>query len=191
VERELKMRFDYLHSARPLFFQRLLEVRVPGRLQNALLALGGSLAVIAGAWGIEAYRLGQAVRIEAVYQQHFDEADRELKQTNIYYDRVKALVDLDRRVHDIAASGDADARTLAEIANRLPEHAWLTGISHDASGLALNGRAKDLAVVSGVMQGLMRAKNLHSPTLVSATAEKEHGRGDGMKYEIHIDGAAP
>jgi Tfp pilus assembly protein PilN len=131
------------------------------------------------------------LRIEAVYQERFDETDRALKRTNVYYDRVKALVDLDRRVHDIAASGDADARTLAEIANRLPQHAWLTGISHDAGGLALDGRAKDLGVVSGVMQGLMRAKHLHSPTLISATADKEHGHYAGMKYEIHVGGNAP
>jgi Tfp pilus assembly protein PilN len=171
--------------------QRILEVRVPERLHNALVALAGSVAVIAGAWGIDVYRLHEAVKMEAVYQQRYDEADRAVKRTDVYYDRVKALVALDRRVHEIAASGDADARTLAEIANRLPEHAWLTGISHDAGGLALDGRAKDLAVVSGVIHGLMRAKQLHNPMLVSAAADAAYGRDAGMKYEIHIDGVAP
>lgn len=185
------MRFDYLHPARPLLMQRILEIRVPERFHSALLGLVGSVVVIAGAWGIDAFRLREAVRVEAVYQEQHDETARALKRTDVYYDRVKALVDLDQRVRKIAASGDADARTLAEIANRLPAHAWLTGISHDATGLALDGRAKDLGVLSQVMQGLMHAKHLRSPSLVSAVLDKEHGEDTAMKYEIHIDGAAP
>lgn len=187
----MRMRFDYLHGARPLLVQRVLEMRVPGRYHTALLALAGSVAVIAGAWGIDAFRLREAVRVEAVYQQRHDETARALKRTNVYYDRVQALVDLDWRVRTIAASGDADARTLTEIANRLPAHAWLTAISHDASGLALDGRAKDLGVLSRVMQSLMHAGSLHSPTLVSAALEKERGEDPAMKYEIHVDRAAP
>lgn len=185
------MRFDYLHSAKPLVLQRLLEIRVPERFQNALFALAGSCAVIGGAWGIDAYRLGAALQVQAVYQQRYDESAQRLKDTNLYYDRVKALVDLDERVRSIAASGDADARTLADIANGLPAHAWLTGIAHDATGLSLDGRAKDLGVLSSVMQGLMRAKELRSPTLVSAALDKMPGQETAMKYEIHVDGAAP
>lgn len=185
------MRFDYLHSARPLFLQRILELRVPERYHNALFALIGSVVVIAGAWGIDVYRLREALRVEAVYQQRYDEAEHALKETNLYYDHVKALVDLDRHVRRIAQSGDADARTLAEIANTLPAHSWLTGISHDATGLSLDGRAKDLAVLSGVMEGLMHAKHVHRPTLVSASLDKDRGEIPEMKYQIHIDGAAP
>lgn len=185
------MRFDYLHSARPWLLQRMFEIRIPERYHNALFAVAGSVIVIAGAWSIDSYRLRQALQVESVYQQRYDETDRALKETNLYYARVRALVDLDRRVRSIASSGDADARTLAEIANRLPAHAWLTGISHDATGLALDGRAKDLAVLSGVMQGLMHAKHLRSPTLVSAALDKVRGRASTMKYEIHIDGALP
>lgn len=184
------MRFDYLHSARPVLLRRLLEVRVPERFHNALFALVGSLIVIGGAWGIDAYRLREALRVESVYQQQYDSSQRRLEQTHVYYSRVKTLVDLDHRVRSIAASGDADARILAEIANRLPAHAWLTGISHDGTGLALDGRAKDLGVLSSVMHGLMQAKHLRSPTLVSADLDKVHGQDTAMKYEIHIDGAA-
>lgn len=185
------MRFDYLHPARPLLMQRIFEVSVPERFHSALFALIGSAIVIAGAWGIDAIRLREALRVEAVYQQRHDESARALKRTNVYYDRVKALVELDRHVRKIAASGDDDARTLAEIANRLPAHAWLTGISHDATGLALDGRAKDLGVLSRVIQGLMHTKHLRSPTLISAALEKERGRDAAMKYQIHIDRATP
>lgn len=185
------MRFDYLHSARPVLLQRLVEIRVPERLHNALFALAGSAALIAGACGIDAYRLRQALNVQAVYQLHYDRSAARLQQTHLYYERVKTLVALDSRVRGIAVSGDADARTLAEIANRLPTHAWLTGISHDGTGLALDGSAKDLGVISAVMHGLMNAKHLRSPKLVSAALDNVHGHGGAMKYEIHIDGAAP
>jgi Tfp pilus assembly protein PilN len=184
------MRFDYLHSARPLFVTRLLETRIPERLQSAVFALTGAVCIVGGAWAIDAYRLTQALRIEAVYQQRFEVTQAQLRRTNVYYDRVRTLVDLDKQVRHIAESGDADARMLAEIANDLPEHAWLTGISHDDTGLALEGRAKNLQVVSNVLSGLMHARHLHSPQLVSAAEEEAHGQDRGMKYEIHVDGAA-
>jgi hypothetical protein len=189
VEHEL-VRFDYLHSARPVLLQRILEIRIPERVHGALFAVGASAAVIAGAYGIEAYRLREALNVQTVYQQRYDDAQRLVKGANVYYDRVRAIVALDRRVRDIAASGDADARMLAEIANRLPRHAWLTGISHDGSGIALQGHAKDLSVLSSVMRGLMQTKALRSPALVSASSEKGQRQGDGLKYEIHVDGAA-
>jgi hypothetical protein len=184
------VRFDYLHSARPVIIQRLLEIRVPERFHGALFAVGAAIAVIGGAWGIQAYRLREALKVQAAYQQRYDETLARLKQTNVYYDRVRAIVALDRQVRQIALSGDTDARTLAEIANRLPQHAWLTGISHDGSGIALQGHAKDLSVLSGVMRGLMRAKQLRNPTLVTASSEKEQGQDAGLKYEVHVDGAA-
>jgi Tfp pilus assembly protein PilN len=184
------VRFDYLHSARAVMLQRMLEIRVPERFHGALFAVGAAVAVIAGAWCIEAYRLREALKVQAVYEQRYDEMQARLKQANVYYDRVRAIVALDRHVRQIAVSGDTDARTLAEIANRLPQHAWLTGISHDGSGMALQGHAKDLSVLSGVMRGLMRAKQLRSPTLVTASSEKQQGQDAGLKYEIHVDGAA-
>ena len=183
------MRFDYLHSARPVFVQRLLEVRVPERFHSVLFALCGALAVIAGAWSIESYRLQEALKMQAFYQRQHDVAEVELKRANVYYGRVRSLVDLDRRVRHIATSGDTDVRTLAEIANELPQHAWLTGISHDGDGLSLEGRAKDLSVVSNVMRGLMRAKDLRAPTLQSASLDKDASGEAAMKYAIHIDGA--
>lgn len=185
------MRFDYLHSPRPLVLIRLFEIRIPERFQGALFALMGAAAVIAGSWCIEAYRLREALKIEAVYSERHVRAVRAVQGTRLYYDRVRAQVDLDRFVRRIAASGDADARTLAEVANKLPRHAWLTGISHDGTGLALEGRAENFAVLGGVLQGLMHARHLQSPTLVTAAAEEEQGQDAGVKYRIHVDGAAP
>ncbi len=182
------MRFDYLRSARPALVQGLLDIRIPERYQSVLLALAGAVIVIAGACAIEAYRLREALRIQAVYQQRYDATQSELERLNVYYDRVRSAVELDKRVRRIAESGDNDARTLAEIANRLPRHAWLMGISHDASGLNLQGHAENLSVLSAVMRGLLQARRLHRPTLISAQSDEVRGRNAGMNYEIHVDG---
>jgi hypothetical protein len=189
VERELIVRFDYLHSARPMLVTRMFELRVPARLHNAFYAVAGAVIVVAGAWGIEAYRLREALKVQTVYQQRSDEIREQLRATNLYYDRVRAVASLDRRVRRIAASGDEDARTLAEIANRLPAHAWLTSISRDESGLSLQGHAKNLEILGNVIRGLMQAQRLRHPRLMNALADKEQGREVGIKYEIHVDEA--
>lgn len=188
--RELTVRFDYARSARPMFVRRLLEFRVPPRLHAAAVALAGALAVIGGACGIEAYRLREALTMESVYQARYDAVHARLQETHVYRERVRALVDLDRRVRSIAESGDADARALAEIANMLPAHTWLTGISRDAGGLVLEGDARDLGVLGGVIRNLMHAKHVHRPTLLGAAAADDR-RGDAVKYRIHVDGDGP
>lgn len=185
------MRFDYLHSPRSLHLVRILEFRIPERLLGGVFALIGAVALLSGAWGIQAYRLHEALQLESVYNGRRIQAARDIQRVSVYYDRVRALVDLDRSVRRIAASGDADARTLAQVANQMPRHAWLTGISHDDTGLALEGHAKNLDVLSGVLQGLMHVRELKKPVLVTASAEREDGLDAGVKYRIHVDGSAP
>lgn len=185
------MRFDYLHSQRSLYVARILEFRIPDRLLGGFFALVAAVAVVGGSWGIQAYRLREALQLENVYNARHMQAARELQRMNVYYDRVRALAELDGAIRRIAASGDADARTLAQVANHMPRHAWLTGISHDGTGLALEGHAKDLEVLSSVLQGLMHVRDLNEPTLVTAAAEREEDRAAGVKYRIHVDGSAP
>lgn len=182
------MRFDYLHPARPPTLTRVLDMRVPQRFHVALVAAGAAAAIVAGACSIEAYRLREAREMQAAYQQRYDAVNAQLRRSKLYGDRVRAIAALDRRVRRISASGYADARMLAEIANRLPQHAWLTAIAHDASGLALQGQAKDLAVLSGVMRGLMAVNDVRTPSLLRASEEQLGNRADGLTYEIHVDG---
>jgi len=185
------MRFDFLHSPRPLAVQRILQLRVPERFQRAALAVCFSLAVVGGAWIIEACRLREALRIEAEYQRRYDLSAAAVRRADVYYARVRALAELDKQVRSIAFSGDLDARTLAEIADVLPAHAWLTGIAHDPTGLSLAGEAKDLAVVGGVMRSLMHARHLRAPSLVSAALVKDDARSAVMNYQIHVERSAP
>jgi len=47
-----------------------------------------------------------------------------------------------------------------------------------------------LQVLSNVLSGLMHARHLRRPQLVTAAEEEDHGHNGAMKYEIHVDGAA-
>ena len=180
------MRFDYLHARRMPLWQ---GVRVPERLHAGLCALAGAAALVTGAWSIETVRLQDALAVQETYQARYDRAQQELERADVLYDRARTLVALDRQVRAIAASGDADARELAEIANRLPRTAWLTGISHDATGLVLQGRAADLSAVGEVVRGFLNARYLRSPQLVNAVLDRETDRTDPVAYEIHLEGA--
>jgi len=181
--------FDFVRSARPDWLRVLLEIRVPQRQYSALAGVLASLTIVAGAWAIEHHRVAQARSMEAAYQRRFDVSERSLQKTKIFYNQVQALIALDRRVRRIVTSGDADARRLAEIANNLPEHAWLTSISRDQSGVALEGRAQNLGVIGGVLHGLMRAQDFRNPVLTSAQAVSEHSHERIIKYAVHVEAA--
>jgi hypothetical protein len=183
--------FDYLHAARPALLRRVMELRIPARVHNPLIALAGAILVVTGAWGIEAYRLQRALQLEARYRQRFEESRLEVARTRIMYGRLERLVALDRRINRIVRSGDDDARRLAEIANRLPERAWLTSISHDSTGIALEGRAEDLTVVSRTVGALAKSRVLRNPTLVDASSGGNDGGEDFIRYQVHLDGTRP
>lgn len=179
--------FDYMRSARPHWLQRVLELRIPEHLQSAVIAVIASSLMVAGAWGIETYRLSEARSMEREYRQRFEVSRQALQKTKVFYDQVQALVTLDQRVRAIVASGDADARSLAEIANNLPGHAWLTSINNDSIGIALEGRADSLEVVSRVLRGLLRARDLRNPTLTSAQVVPNADNTSIIKYAMHVE----
>lgn len=181
--------FDYLHSARPDIIVRILEFRIPSRLQSAIAALAGSIVIAGGAWGIESYRLSAALTVETTYQANYERSETALARENVYFDRVKNLVALDKRLRDITASGNVTARRLAQIGNALPQKAWLSSISRDGDGLLLEGGASDMASVGRVLSALTNAHGISNPTLVDASADS---RADGtVKFTVHADGAIP
>lgn len=184
------MRFDYLHAEKPKIVQRLAQTRIPERFHTALLALAGAAAVVAGACAIDACRLAEALHMQAAYQERYDRAQLALTRSKVYYERVRALVAADLKMREIASSGDTDALMLAEIANRLPEHAWLTGIRHDSSGLSLVGRARDFSAVGQVMRGLMRSRHVANPLLIGTAIERERDPKSIVTYEIHVEPSA-
>jgi Fimbrial assembly protein (PilN) len=183
--------FDFSHSARPEALRRIVEFRVPQHYYAVLLAIAGAIVTIGGAWLIESYRLHQTRDLQAVYQQRYDESVRALKRANVYESRVKRLVALAAKIRSIRSSGYADARRLAEIADNLPPHAWLTSIAYDGDAVSLEGRTKDLAVLSSVIRGLSRAPHLQHPLLSSAAVVSDPGQKHTIRYVLRVESRRP
>lgn len=176
--------FNYLRPSRPLLLARVAALRIPVQLHAASFALGAALLTVWIAGEIERFRLVQAQRIEAVYRRHLEIADGAVKRTHIYAERVAALVALDEHVHIIQASGEATARRLADIANQLPAHAWLTSMSQDGTAIDLEGVAQSMRVVGSVMSALAHTGSVRDPLLTSASAAAETPGGRRMKYAL-------
>lgn len=182
--------FDYARSAPPEFVRRVLEFRIPERLYAVLTALSLAGLVVAGAWLIEAHRLHATLYIESIYRTRFEVSERALRKTNVYEKRVRQLLALDAQIRAIRVSGERDARRLAGISNALPAHAWLTSVVYDGDGIALEGRAADLKVLSTVMRELMHAHNVRQPSLVNAALAPEVGRKGEIKYTLRLAGVS-
>lgn len=181
------MQFDYLHAARPSWFAALTKCAVPAHLLHAAYALAAAAAIVAGSGWIERSRVLEQQKIEALYRQRYERSMRAVHRVHVYSSRVAQLVALDRSVRGIVASGDANARKLADIADHLPPHAWLTSVTFDADGLQLEGRARNFEVLGGVVRGLMHAQRVHNPVLTGAQSMALAGNGTLVKYGIRLE----
>lgn len=181
--------FDYLRSARPRWLLRLSAVRLSRDLQMPALALVCALLTLCGAWAIERARFRDAQRTEMLYRSRFEGSERRVKETHLYYDRVAKLVSLDRRVREIVASGDTDARRLAEIANALPVRLSVTSIARAGAAIDLEGEAQDLRVVGAAVRALERVRSVRDPSLTSVTAVSNKPRERRVKYAIRVEAA--
>jgi hypothetical protein len=183
--------FDFSRSAPPELLRRISELRIPERYHAALMTIAGVILAIAGGWAIESHRLHEIVALHAAYQQRYDESARALKRTNLYEDRVKRLIALAAKIRSVRASGYSDARRLAEIANSLPRHAWLTSIAYDGDAIALEGRTQDLHVLSKVIRALSHTGHLKNPTLSSAMVLAEPPQKKAIKYVLRVESSGP
>ena len=179
--------FDYMHSSKPAFLRKLSQARLPDRLHAAASAFSAVALLFSGTWAIESYRLREVRRLEQIYRDRYLAGVRAVRQSNVYADRVRAVVDLDRSVREIGLSGYVDARRLAEIANELPHRTWLTSISYEGQDIALEGRAPDLTVLATLISRLSRAPDLGSPALTGATLVPETASGDLLKYTLRLE----
>ncbi len=181
------MNFNYVRSARPDWVRGLAQTRIPHRLHGAICALSAAVIALCGAYGIETVRLCDAQSIAAAYQQRLDRSEAALRKSKIAYEQVKALTALDRRIGQIVSSGDRDAAQIAEIANALPDHVWLTGIQPEApgGGMTLEGKAANLRALSVTLRSLTAARRVADPTLTSV---RSSGGGEApLSYGIHLE----
>ncbi len=180
--------FDYLHAPQPAWVSRVGAIRVPSYLHSALAALFFAVFIVTATWAIESHRLHAALTVQQIYEVRLERSRTDMERTKVLYGRLERLAAIDRQVHEIERSGDLDAKRLAEIADRLPPHAWLTSIARDSDGIALEGRARDLAAVSRTVRALATARLVANPVLVNLTSESDFGGQSRIRYQLHLDG---
>ena len=179
-------RFDFTRDAVPDVVDRLRSMRVPEELHGGAYAIAAACLFLLGAFFIEDHRLGLAEQAETAAQIRLDQSRNDLAKTRLQRLHVDALLDLDQRLRDIRLSGTVVAARLADIANHVPEHAWLTSISRTAEGTSISGRVSSLGVLSETVADLMSSKTVASPSLVRA-GNDEHGHRAGvLSFEVRV-----
>ena len=184
-------RFDYLRDAPPVFIERLHPSRLAEELRTPLAALATTAIVILVWWGIETMQIAQA-RTELAMQRARAIASRtDLAQARVQRAHLADLIALDKRIREIRRSGTTLARRLADIANHIPDRAWLTSISRADQGVEIEGNAIGLDGLSETLASLMSSSTAASPALVRAARSDRPSMQDVISFELRAEGRAP
>lgn len=173
--------FDYLRGDRHHRLRSLLGAAVSRRLRAPAAAVCVSAILVITASIIEAARLKDAYHTLDLDKSQCAQSALRLSSAHIYSRRVAALVRLEDRIRMLRASGDAEATRLAEIANRLPQHAWLISATHDAESLVLDGRASNLSVLAATIEALSTQRET-----AALVRSHELARSGLLEYRLRI-----
>ena len=135
---------------------------------------------------IERDRYYQTALLAQQYNARFETGRRRLHESTLYYRRTFALLTLDKQVHDIMASSDADASRIALLANALPPHAWLTSMTLRGDGIDLEGEVRDFGVVSDVLWSLAHTRGLREPVLKGAALVADRPASRVVRYALYV-----
>ncbi len=149
------MRFDFLRDGLPDAVEGVLAFRLPRRLRTAAVALVTLLCVLAACAAFESVRTNAATAIESREQSRLDLAKDRLAAANLELRDVTALLETDRRLRAMRASGTLAAMRLARIGNVVPRGVWLTSVQPSATGFDVDGEAVNLAALNRVLSNLI------------------------------------
>jgi Tfp pilus assembly protein PilN len=177
-------RFSFLRDAPPVFIERLHPSRLPDELRTPLAALVTTAIVLVIWWGIESAQIAQA-RVELATQEARALASRaDLAQTRVQRNRLVGLIALDRRVREIRRSGAVLSADLADIANHVPDRAWLTSIVQAGRTLVIDGNAIGLDGLSDTLAGLMSSRKAGMPALVRAMRSERPTMHGTISFQV-------
>lgn len=177
-------KFDFLHDAPPAFVERLRPSRIPEHLRTPLAALATSIFVVAVWWLVQNLQLQQAAKELAVEKARAIASRADLALTRVRRAHVEDLAALDNRVRAIRRSGAVASSMLADIANHVPQHAWLSAITQADGGFEIDGNAGGLDDLSRTLASLMSSRAASSPTLVRAARETRDDEGV-VSFQLH------
>lgn len=178
------MQFDYLRESMPESLDRIRMWRAPAHLHAPLRALVTVAIVIAGAAGIEAGRASSAHAAETNALLRAQAARTQLAAANLLRVRVDAMLQLDGRLRGIRLSGARASQRLADIADHVPQHAWLTSLSAQKGTVDLNGKVANFTTLSQALADLMNSGEVQAPTLIRAAADDRMPGQSALSFEV-------
>jgi Tfp pilus assembly protein PilN len=180
------MRFDYLRDSAPEAFEYLRPSRIPETLRTPLAAFATVVVIVGVWWIVEQLLLAQA-RGELQAQSLRLSASRVgLHELKLRKTRLEQLISIDTRLREIRRSGAVLASRLADIANHVPDRAWLTSIARVDGGLQIDGNAEGLDGLSDTVADLMSSSNAASPSLIHASKEDRDRSGRIIAFEVRV-----
>jgi Tfp pilus assembly protein PilN len=179
------MRFDYLRDAPPAFVERLKPARIPHALRTPLAALLATIVIVASWWGVETLQIGQAGHELAVQKARAAASRADLAQIKVRRSKLDALVALDARVRTMRRSGAVVANRFADVANHVPERAWLTSIGEADGVLDIQGDAIGLDGLSTTLADLLSSQSASQPSLVRAGRDDHVLVESVLSFQIH------
>lgn len=179
------IRFNFLESERPVFLRRMCEFTIPRRLRAGTFAVCAATGIATAAWAIESYRLADAELVSSRYHSRYEQSALALAQAKLVFTNVAQLEQLANRLRQIQLSGGRTARTVAQIGNHIPPHAWVTSESVDERGIVLSGKASDFVTLSREMSQATR----YSAELRRASRGRRSADAWPVDYELRLQQA--
>lgn len=176
------MRFDYLHDAPPEALERLRALRIARSVRWPLAVLTAIVVTQAAASAIFTLAIGEARATEREAAVRLEASTAALARVRLAKVRVDDLVALDRQIREIRGSGSRVSARLADIANHVPAHAWLTTLARTPNGFEIIGKSSGLPALGATISSLMTSPAIVAPTLVRAGGEERRG---ALSFDIH------
>lgn len=182
--------FNYLHDAQPEVLDHIQRFRLPKYLTTPVYVAATAACVIVAVTALLHLRCAAAQSDVESAQARFDTSKAALSQAKLARTDVEALLKLDGRLREIRSSGTALAVRLANIANHVPKHAWLSSIANAPNGYEVDGEAEGLAGLGDTIDGFIASRAVTHPRLVHAAIEdRSHGVGI-LAFEVQLDSVA-
>lgn len=177
-------RFNYLGESIPTLLDRARSIRIPERTRTPLSILGTSVLVVLGWCCLAHYWLATAMVEERQAQLRLTQSRAALAQAQVERASTDRLVALDRELRAIRLSGTKLGLRLADLANHVPEHSWLTSLSEQDGIVTIDGRSEGMLALSGTLARILAASSVSDPTLFRAARESRPGLPELISFEV-------
>ena len=180
------IRFDFLHDAPFGPFDLMRSVRVPRALKTPVAVLL-TLSIVVSLWAtLEHVWIAQARAEDLAATARFEQSRDALERTRLERTDVDRLIAIDHRIRIIRASGVLVANRLAELANEVPDRAWLSGIRSEGSKTTIDGYALDFATLGDALAGLSPRAAGSSLQLIRASKDEQR-LVPAISFEVRMD----